>query len=228
MITKGTNAEKEFSNIFKTELTNDRKLQNQDIDGFLLNGESVSIKHQTCFYMCEAFNFELALEDPKTGEKIPGNFRYNKAKYTAHKAGNNKDGAGDWWVFLTADLKEWFLANKAGCKVLKTTAKTEHSNKTWGAGKYRRSHCAIVHLAKIKHLAVMQFSPTTGKWNQYNSNLVNKEAQVVLTPEQIQVNRVLAEKKKEKSLVVAHNAIASMRNMLLMNGINPKTGKKGA
>lgn len=221
MITQGTKAEIEFSRIFKAKLTSNMTHQNNDIDAFLLNGESVSIKHQTCFYICEAFNFELTLENPDTGEKIQGNFKYNKAKYTAHKAGDDQ-----WWVFLTADLKEWFLANKDGCKVLKTTANTEHSNKSWGAGKYRRSHCAIVHLAKIKHLAVMQYSTKTGKWGLYNATLVNKEKQEVLTPEQININRIEAEKKKAKSLVTANKSIAAIRSMLLMHGINPKTGNK--
>lgn len=174
MINQGTHAEIEFARIFNTRLTSNMQHQYADIDGFFTNGDSVSIKHQTCFKICKAFNFELILENPNTGEQIDGNFRYNKAKYTAHKAGHD-----EWWVFLTSDLKGWFSVYGDTCKILKTKPRTEKANKSWGKGKFRRSHCAIVHLADIKHLAVMQYSPRKHSWGIFNQAFFDKATPVV-------------------------------------------------
>ena len=201
MYTQGTKAEIEFARIFCTQLTSNMKHQNNDIDGFFKNGDSVSIKHQTCFHYCKAFNFELMLENPDTGETIDGNFRYNKAKYTAHKAGHD-----EWWVFLTSDLKGWFGVYGDVCKVLKTKPKTETANKSWGAGKYRRSHCAIVHLADIKHLAVMQYSPRKHSWGLFNQAFFDKKAPV-LTP-------VQSKEVREAQRKAAIGGVANLRRLL--------------
>lgn len=200
---QGLKAEKEFERLYYAALTNSMDHQNQDIDAFFPNGESVSIKHQKHFHICNAFNFELQLENPDTNQRIPGNFRYNNAKYTAHRAGDEA-----WWVFLTSDLKRWFECEGQSCEIKTTTRSTEEGNRNWGKGKFRRSYCAIVPLDAIRDLAVLQSDLThkdqSGMY-QHNWNLFNKALFVT-------------KKQNESKLSTPEQARAAIERIRLMLG----------